>query len=172
MSARRTPVISVVGRSKSGKTTLLEKLIPELKRRGYRVATVKHHAHPGIAFDRPGKDTWRHAQAGSDHVVIAAPDQVVSIRRVAREPTLDEVVATIQDVDLILTEGYRRADKPKIEVVRAARSVEPLCAPQELLALVTDVDLPWDVPRFGLEDVSGLADLVERFVGQPRGGQG
>jgi molybdopterin-guanine dinucleotide biosynthesis protein B len=154
-----------VGRSDVGKTTLLEKLIPELKRRGYRVATVKHHAHPGFEIDQPGKDTWRHARAGSDHVVIAAPDKVAAIRRVDREPTLDEIVAAINDVDIILTEGYKRADKPKIEVVRAARSREPICAPDELLAIVSDVTVPFDVPRFELDDVKGLADLIEaRFL--------
>ncbi len=159
------PVLSIVGRSDVGKTTLLEKLIPELKRRGYRVATVKHHAHPGFEIDRPGKDTWRHARAGSDHVVIAAPDKVASIRRVDREPTLDEIIAEINDVDIILTEGYKRSNKPKIEVVRAARSREPICTPDELLAIVSDVAVPFDVPQFELDDVEGLADLIEaRFL--------
>jgi molybdopterin-guanine dinucleotide biosynthesis protein B len=158
------PIVCVVGRSQVGKTTLLEKLIPELKRRGHRVATIKHHSHPGFEIDQPGKDTWRHAQAGSDHVVIAAPDKVASIRRVDREPTLDEIAATICDVDIILTEGYKHSDKPKVEVVRAARSAEPICTPDELVALVSDVAVPFDVPRFGLDDVAGLADLLERFL--------
>lgn len=162
---RTVPIISVVGRSDSGKTTLLEKLIPELKRRGYRVATVKHHFHPGFEIDQPGKDTWRHAQAGSDHVVIAAPDKVASIRRVEREPTLDEIAAGITDVDIILTEGYKRAGTPKIEVVRSARSREPLCTPDELIALATDVPVDLDVPQFDLEDAAGLVDLIEeRFL--------
>ena len=82
------PILSIVGKSGSGKTTLLEKLIAELKRRGYRVATIKHHAHPGFEIDQPGKDTWRHAQAGSDHVVIAAPDKIASIRRLERDNQL------------------------------------------------------------------------------------
>lgn len=159
------PIICIVGRSNVGKTTLLEKLIPALKQRGYRVATIKHHSHPGFELDRPGKDTWRHAQAGSDHVVIAAPDKVASIRRVEREPTLDEIVATISDVDIILTEGYKRSDKPKIEVVRAERGVEPICTPEELVAIATDVPVALAVPQFGLEDAEGLARLLEeRFL--------
>lgn len=159
------PIISVVGRSDVGKTTLLEKLIPELKRRGYRVATVKHHAHPGFDIDQPGKDTWRHAEAGSDHVVIAAPDKVASIRRVDREPTLDEIAATIRDVDIILTEGYKRAGKPKIEVVRSARSTEVICTAEELIALATDVRLELDVPQYDLDDAAGLVDLIQdRFL--------
>lgn len=158
------PVICIVGRSKSGKTTVLEKLLRELKHRGYRLATIKHHSHPGIEIDRPGKDTWRHAQAGSDHVVIAAPDRVASIRRVEREPTLEEIVATIHDVDVILAEGYKRTGQVKVEVVRAARSSEPLCTPDELLALVTDVDIAYDVPQLGMDDANGLADLVDTLL--------
>jgi molybdopterin-guanine dinucleotide biosynthesis protein B len=162
----KIPLICVVGRSNVGKTTLLEKLIPALKRRGYRVATIKHHSHPGFEMDQPGKDTWRHAQAGSDHVVIAAPDKVASIRRVEQEPTLDELAAIITDVDIILTEGYKRSDKPKIEVVRAERSSEPICTPEELVAIATDVPVVLDVPQFSLEDAEGLAGLLEeKFLG-------
>ncbi len=155
------PIICIVGRSKVGKTTLLEKLIPELKRRGCRVGTIKHHSHPGFEIDRAGKDTWRHARAGSDHVVIVAPDKVAAIRRVDSEPSLDEIAATMGDVDLILTEGYKRSNKPKVEIVRAARSQEPLCAPEELLALVSDLAAPFDVPHFDPDDIPGLADLIE-----------
>lgn len=158
------PIVCIVGRSNSGKTTVLEKLISELKQRDYRVATVKHHSHPGIEIDRPGKDSWRHAQAGSDHVVIASPDRVVSIRRVDHEPTLNEIAAAIHDVDVILAEGYKRTGGVKVEVLRAARSSEPLCTPDELLALVTDVAVPYDVPQFGLDDASNLADLVETLL--------
>ncbi len=96
------PIVCVVGRSKSGKTTLLEKMIILLKQRGYRVATIKHHSHRGFDMDVPGKDTWRHARAGSDHVIIAAPDKVATIRRVSVEPTLDALAATIAEVDIIL----------------------------------------------------------------------
>lgn len=161
-----TPIVCVVGRSGAGKTTLLEKLIPELKRRGYRVASIKHHSHPGLEIDQPGKDSWRHAQAGSDHVILVAPDRVAAIRRVDREPSLDEIAATIHDVDIILTEGYKSADKPKIEVVRGARGERPICPLRDLLAVVSDLALSLGgVPCLGLDDVADLADLIEsRFL--------
>lgn len=158
------PVISIVGKSGVGKTTLLEKLIPELKRRGYRVATVKHDVH-GFEIDQPGKDTWRHARAGSDHVVIASPNRIAHIQKLDRELTLPEIVATIHDADIVLTEGYKRGPAPKIEVSRAERSRELICAPEELVAIATDHPYDLDVPQFGLDDVVGLADLIEeRFL--------
>lgn len=163
------PIVSVVGRSNVGKTTLLEKLIAELKRRGYRVATIKHDVH-GFDIDRPGKDTWRHAQAGSDLVVIAAPDRFAMIGRTARELCLDEIVARLPaEVDIVLTEGYKRGNKPKIEVSRAACGRELLSGEEELLALATDQPYPdLGVPQYGLEDAGGLVDLLERsIIGRP-----
>jgi molybdopterin-guanine dinucleotide biosynthesis protein B len=160
------PIICVVGRSGVGRTTLLERLIVELRRRGYRVATVKHHAHPGFEVDKPGKDTWRHAQAGSEQVVLAAPDRVAAIRYADGPMTLDQIAATlIHDVDIILTDGFSRSDKPKIEVVRTERHPEPMCDPTELLAIASDVDLALDIPLFQLDDAKGLVDLIEgRFL--------
>ena len=159
-------VVSIVGKSKVGKTTLLEKLIRELKARGYRVGTIKHHAH-WFEIDQPGKDTWRHAEAGSDVVVIAAPNRMALIRRLDGELTIDEIAGMMPKVDIILTEGYKRGDKPKIEVSRRARSSELICTKEELLAIATDAPHPdmAGVPQFDLEDASGLADLIEtRFL--------
>ena len=162
-SSTSIPVISIIGRSGSGKTTLLEKLIPELKRRGYRVGTIKHHAHPGIEIDRPGKDTWRHAHAGSDHVIIAAPDCLVSIRNLRNELELEEISVIMDDVDIILTEGFSRASTPKIEVVRAGRSGEPLDGVIRRIAFATDLNLPSQEPQFSLEDAPGLVDMIEEL---------
>ncbi|MDK2817752.1 MAG: molybdopterin-guanine dinucleotide biosynthesis adapter protein [Moorella sp. (in: firmicutes)] len=163
-----TPVISVVGKSDVGKTTLLTKLLPELKRRGYRVATIKHDTH-GFDIDRPGKDTWRHAEAGADVVVISSPSKMALIEKVDAELPLDAIAERIQNVDLIITEGYKRGDKPKIEVHRAAVSGELLCEPQELLAVATDEPLAIDVPCYGLDDAAGLVDLIEERILAPAG---
>jgi len=155
------PIISVVGKSQVGKTTLLERLIAELKRRGYRLGTIKHDTH-GFEIDKPGKDSWRHAQAGSDAVLISSPEKLALIKRLDREKSLDELLAYLGDVDLVLTEGYKSGDKPKIEVSRRARGQELLCHEEELLALVTDEAFDMDVPQFEHGDVAGLADLIEK----------
>lgn len=165
-----TPIVSVVGKSNVGKTTFLEKLIPELVRRGYRVGTVKHDVH-GFELDQPGKDTWRHARAGSRAVVISGPGKVAVLLAVEREATLDEVAGFVEgEVDLILTEGYKRADKPKIEVSRSVVGTELLCGQDELLALVTDAPRNMPVPQFGLDDPAGVADLLEEKVLRPAEG--
>lgn len=162
MFAKLVPVVSIVGKSDVGKTTVLEKVVRELKRRGYRVATIKHHVH-WFEIDQPGKDTWRHAQAGSDVVVIAAPNRMAIIERLERELTIDEIAARIDHVDIIITEGYKRGDKPKIEVSRAEKGRELLCTADELIALVTDQPFPEmsNVPQFDLDDAAGIVNLLE-----------
>ncbi len=148
---------------------MLEKLIAELKRRGYRVATIKHHSHGDFNFDLPGKDTWRHAQAGADQVVIASPTRLAHVRRLEHELSLDEIAASITGVDLILTEGFKRSDKPKIEVSRRARSNDLICRPEELIAIVADQPFDVGVPQFGLDDVAGLVNsLEEKFLKAPK----
>jgi len=154
------PIISVVGKSGVGKTTFLEKLIAELKGRGLRVAVIKHDVH-GFQMDRPGKDSWRLAQAGSDSVVIASAKKLALIKRLEGEMALGEIAALLTDVDIILTEGYKRGDAPKIEVSRRGRGGELLCTPDELVAIVSDQPFDLDVPQFGLDDTVGIVDLLE-----------
>jgi molybdopterin-guanine dinucleotide biosynthesis adapter protein len=154
------PILSFVGKSGSGKTTLIEKLIPLLRQHGYRIATVKHHFHADFDIDIPGKDSWRHAQAGSEHVILASSSKIASIRQLSRELTLDEIAAGIKDVDLIIAEGYKTPNKPKIEIVRAARSQTPFTDPAELIAIASDMTFDLPVPRFDLNDVEGIAEFV------------
>lgn len=157
------PVISLVGRSNCGKTTYLEKLIAELKKRGYRVGTIKHDVH-GFEMDRPGKDTWRHSQAGADVVCISSPAKMAMIKKVDQELLLDEVVAFVKDVDIIFTEGYKRESKKKIEVFRQAVCDSPLCSKDELLAVAADAVLYDDIPHFSLDDAKDMADFLEQTV--------
>jgi molybdopterin-guanine dinucleotide biosynthesis protein MobB len=157
------PVVSVVGKSDSGKTTLIERLIRALADRGYRVGSVKHHVHD-FDIDVPGKDSWRHAKAGAAVTLVSSPSKLGMTRVMDHEATLGELLEYAADVDILLTEGYRRAGNVRIEVSRRARSTELVCEAAELFALVTDnADLEvGGVPVFGLDDAEGLADLVER----------
>ncbi|MBC7224189.1 MAG: molybdopterin-guanine dinucleotide biosynthesis protein B, partial [Anaerolineae bacterium] len=136
------------------------------KRRGYRVAVNKHDVH-GFHIDIPGKDSWRLSEAGADQVLIASPSKLAHVRRLEGELPLEEILAQISDVDLILTEGYKRGPLPKIEVSRRERSQELLCTEEELFAIAADQRFPLDVPQFDLDDVAGLADLIEsRLLGK------
>lgn len=162
-------ILSIVGKSGSGKTTLIEKLVPELKSRGMRIGTIKHSAHK-IEMDKPGKDSWRHKQAGADTVLVVAPQTIAMVKSMP-SPKLDGLEKYIDDLDLVLTEGFKSGPMPKIEVFRRAAHEEPLCrGDDQLIALVTDTAIDLDVPAFGLNDVAQLADLIEaryRAVRQP-----
>ena len=163
---RFPPVISVVGKSDAGKTTLLERLVPELTARGHRVGTIKHDVH-GFDIDHQGKDSWRHKQAGAHTVSISSPNKVAIIKDVDEEETIDRLAMTyFKDVKLILTEGYKKENKPKIEVFRSTVHREPLCKRDDnLIAVMSDTPLDLGVPRFELDDIRGIADFVEnRFL--------
>lgn len=159
------PIVSIVSKKNSGKTTLLEKLIPELGRRGYRVGTVKHDTH-GFDIDHAGKDSWRHKESGAATVVIACPWKISLIKDVDTEMSLDQIAdAYFADRDLVLTEGYKRAGKPQIEVYRRAAHDSPLHRkgePNSLVAVVSDTAVDLGVPVFDMDDVLPLADFIER----------
>jgi hypoxanthine phosphoribosyltransferase len=158
------PVISMVGQSGSGKTVFLEKLIAELKARRLKIATIKHHPHR-FEIDQEGKDSWRHARAGSDTVVVSSPNQVAVIKKLDQEMDLDSIVeAYLGDVQLVITEGYKTGPKKKIEVSRKERGRTLVSPTEDLIAIVTDQPFDLDVPQFGLEDVAGVASLLERRV--------
>jgi molybdopterin-guanine dinucleotide biosynthesis protein B len=157
------PIISIVGKSDSGKTTLIEKLVPELTRKGYRVATVKHDVH-GFEVDREGKDSWRHKQAGAHTVIISSPQKIALIRDVEKDSTLDEIRRRwVQDVDLLLSEGYKKDVQPKIEVFRKEKHKKLLCTKKDhLVAIVSNRKFNVGVPCFHLEDIKGLSNFIEK----------
>ena len=156
-----TPIICIAGRSQTGKTTLIEKLIPVLKNRGYRIGTIKH-SHHIFEMDKTGKDSWRHKDAGAETVIIASPGKIAMVKS-DHEGTLDSLVNYFSDMDLVITEGYKGEVKPKIEVVRSARHQQALLADDaNLIAIVTDVDMSAEVPVFGMEDIDQLSDFIEK----------
>ena len=167
----KPPVVSIVAKSGTGKTTLLEKLIGELKRRGYRVGAVKHDANK-FDIDREGKDSWRLTQAGADTMLITSPAKVALVKqnRDGVEPSLAEAIAAYcGDVDIVLTEGFKKSSMPKIEVHRRERSERLLCRDEEhdpqLIAVASDSSLDIDVPVYDINDAIGLCDLIEqRFL--------
>jgi len=156
------PIVTVVGKSNSGKTTLIEKLLPELSNLGLAVGTIKHDVH-GFEIDLPGKDTWRHRKAGAKRTVISSPGKMALIQDVDHDPGLDELIVYFRGLDLVLAEGYLRESRPKVEVFREAVQREPLCRGDgNLIALVTEATLDLEVPRFLPEDGAGLASFLKR----------
>jgi molybdopterin-guanine dinucleotide biosynthesis protein B len=161
------PIVSIVGNSKSGKTTFIEKLIPELKSRGYRVATIKHVGEVS-AIDDPGKDSSRHIQAGSEATAIVSQDKIVLIKPVASDVTLDGIAQIFgEDYDIILAEGFKQGSAPKIEVHRR-ESGPPLSDIKKLIAIVTDEPLETKTRLFSLDNVKGVADLLEEGFIKPQ----
>ncbi len=151
----------VAAASNSGKTTLIEKIVPILKARGLRVAVIKH-ASKGFDLDRPGKDSWRFQQAGADTVVIVGPERMAVLKKIQGEPTSDELDRVAQDADVVLYEGFKQNARNKIEVFRHGVSgTEPLCMNDGTFrALASDRPFPVPIPRFELDDVEGIARFI------------
>lgn len=159
------PIISLIGKSNSGKTTLLEKLIPVLVSHNLRVGVLKHHTHT-FEFDIPGKDTWRHKRAGAEVVVLATPEGIGLVRDVQSDPSIDELVQLYyQDVDLVITEGYKKGSYPKIEVHRAANQKELIADRDESwIAFASDTTIDTNLPVFDMNDHRALAAFILKVV--------
>ena len=160
--------VSFVAKSGTGKTTLLEKVIAELKQRGYRVGVIKHDAHR-FDIDHPGKDSHRLTAAGADTMLISSPEKLAMIKRHDAAPPIEELIATyFSDVDVILTEGFKKSGLPKIEVHRAERSATLICRGEEhdpsLLAVASDEALDLDVPLLDLNNPAQVANFVEKHI--------
>jgi molybdopterin-guanine dinucleotide biosynthesis adapter protein len=160
-------IFGLAGWSGSGKTTLMTALIPELMARGLSVSTIKH-AHHEFDVDRPGKDSWRHRQAGAHEVMVASSRRWALMRelREAPEPNLDELVARMSPVDLLLVEGWKRHPHPKIEVYRPALG-KPLLYPEDpwVVAIASDAALTAPVPLLPLGDPHAVAAFISARLG-------
>jgi len=160
------PIVSIVGKSDSGKTTLLEKIVAEIRSRGYRAGSIKHDTH-GFEIDHEGKDSWRHKKAGSAAVIISSPNKIALIKDTEEDKPIDTLAAQyLQDMDIVFTEGYKRENKPKIEVFRKEMHRERLCKDDDnLIAMASDQHFDLTVPCFDINDIQGIADFVEeRFL--------
>ena len=151
------PAVCVMGWSGSGKTTFLEKLIPVLTTRGLRVAVVKHDGH-GFEVDRPGKDTWRFTQAGAAATAISGPGGWAVMS--PGEITLGELLRKLPPADIVLVEGHKLSPLPKLQVYRAAAGKPFIDGDPAVFAVATDDDPPTDLPRLGLDDAEGAAELL------------
>lgn len=161
-------VVSFVAKSGTGKTTLLEQVIAELKRRGYRVGVIKHDAHR-FDIDHPGKDSYRLTAAGADTMLISSPEKLALVKQHQVAPEVEELLATyFADVDLVLTEGFKKSTLPKVEVHRQERSPTLLCRGEvddpTLIAVASDVRLELDVPVLDLNNPVAVADFVAKYM--------
>lgn len=153
-------VISFIGRSGVGKTTLIENIIPELKAKGYRVAVIKHTPH-GFDMDTKGKDSWRFSQSGADIIAVSSKDKLCIMQQPPEETPLEQIISMLEtQIDLILVEGYKHSQFPKIEVVRSPISSNILNGLQNIEAVVSDQQLPLDIPQFRFQENRSIANFI------------
>lgn len=160
-------IIGLAGWSGSGKTTLISKVIPRLKARGLSVSTLKH-AHHGFDLDRPGKDSFIHRESGATEVIISSSKRwaVLHELRDEGEWNMPDLVAKMSPVDLVLVEGFKRDNFPKLEIHRAENG-KPLLHNEDpgIVAIATDTPLPdAKVPLVDLNDIEAIADLLLKYA--------
>ncbi|MGE5492035.1 MAG: molybdopterin-guanine dinucleotide biosynthesis protein B [Actinomycetota bacterium] len=156
----------IAGYSGSGKTTLLEKLIPELTGRGLKVSVIKH-AHHGFDIDRPGKDSYRHREAGATEVLISCGERWALMHelRTEAEPSLADLLGRLAPCDLVLVEGFKTEPIPKLEVYRPANGKPPLYPERkDIVAVASDVQVDGSVPRLDVNDPAAIADFILDFL--------
>lgn len=158
------PAVSFVAKSGTGKTTLLEQVISLLKERGYKVGVVKHDAHR-FDIDHPGKDSYRLTAAGADTMLISSPEKLAMVKKHEAAPSIEELLETyFTDVDIVLTEGFKKSSLPKIELHRQERSCSLLCRGDEhdptLVAVASDEPLTLDVPVLNLNSPDEIIDFI------------
>ncbi len=155
------PVISIVGKKNSGKTTLLIELIKELKERGYSVGIIKH-IHHDIEIsdvDKEGTDSFKHFKTGADVVVVAGNRLLALFQNLTEKKTIAEITHLLPEINILLTEGFKIEKMPKIEVVRED---EPICKKEDnLVAIVSDKFFNLDIPHFGFNEYEKIADFIE-----------
>ncbi|MFO7983767.1 MAG: molybdopterin-guanine dinucleotide biosynthesis protein B [Desulfuromonadales bacterium] len=165
------PAVSFIAESGTGKTSLLEKVVGSLKGRGYRIGVIKHDAHR-FDIDHPGKDSYRLTAAGADTMLIASEEKLAVVKQQSSSPRVEDLIATyFGDVDIVLTEGFKKNELPKIEVNRKERGTALISRGEEpdptLLAVASDQELQLDVPVLDINSPEQVADFIEQqFLGR------
>lgn len=157
------PIVSIVGWTNSGKTTFITKLIPVLKSRGYRIATIKHNAHK-FEIDKEGKDSWRHRQAGAETVILSSKEKIAFIKEIKGEVAVEELVSRYidQEIDLVIVEGYKTGSVPKIEIFRPGSYEQPVFAEEEVLTRI--INREEDFVELYDDQLTEAVMLIEREV--------
>ena len=164
-------IFGFAGWSGSGKTTLIEQLIPRFVQAGLRVSLIKH-AHHNFDVDQPGKDSYRHREAGAQEVLVSSAKRWVLMHelRGADEPRLDEMIARVAPCELLLIEGYKKYPLPKLEVFRAGNN-KAFLHPEDphIVGIASDVPVQTKLPQFDLNDYDGVAAFIMQHNGLQRG---
>lgn len=155
-------ILLVVGKKKVGKTTLIERLITHLKNRRYKIGSIKYTTQDH-EFDTPGKDSFRHAQAGAESTLILSPTKIALFSQTLRSKNIEELLDFVfADYDLVIGEGFKNSSFPKIEVFDSKKHSGMLCSPEDnLMAVVGDIDPSFEVPYFPPNQIDSLVAFIE-----------
>lgn len=168
-SLNKAKIVSIVAtKSNTGKTTLIEALIPIFKEKKYKVGVLKHDAHK-FEIDKEGKDSYRFVQAGADKMVISSKEKIAMVEKIQEEKEIEEILKLFTGVDLIIIEGYKNNNYPKIEVHRKEIDSKLLIEDEKydkskFLAIATDEILDVDIEQLHIDDVNGIAEFIERRI--------
>lgn len=165
---QKTLILSIVAtKSNTGKTTLIEKMIKNLKLRNYSVGVLKHNAHK-FEIDKEGKDSFRFSKAGADNVIVSSCEKLAMIKRIEKEVPIEDILLFFEDVDIVIIEGYKNNNSsyPKIEVHRKGIDSNLLCKNidfkcSQIVALASDEEVDVDIPILDLNNVNSICDFIE-----------
>lgn len=161
---KKAKLLTISGVKNSGKTTLISRLLPELKKKGLRIATIKHDGH-NFEPDVEGTDSFIHRKSGAEGVAIYSKNRWMVIREDEKKTELD-FIEEFSDFDLIILEGFKLSDYKKIEVIRSEVSSKPATKKESVLAYVTDLDrIDRDIVQFGMDDIEEIGDFIYRELG-------
>ncbi len=159
---KKSKILSVISmEANTGKTTFIEGIIPELTKRGYRIMTLKYSCHD-FDIDQEGTDSYKHFDSGAQRTVIVGPNKCAVIEKTNHHKNLYEIADQYDDVDLIVTEGFRKLNEMTIEIIRKCKTRKLTTPSKNLLAVASDTgDLRTIAPIYDLNDYKGICDLIE-----------